>query len=268
MVLSTANKMNNIANELFCNNCGKYGHLFYICKVPITSVGIIVFRVIAGEYQYLMIRRKDTLGFVDFTRGKFIVTQKQCIMNMLIQMTSSEKETLLKRYDQAKSGNDIGIKDKILDLIRGVTLPSGEFYDLKSLIIQSKDLYDWSDPEWGFPKGRRNANESDYNCAVREFSEETGYSDKILNNIRNVIPFEETFTGSNYNSYRHKYYLMFVSYEDSITKHKFQKSEVSGMGWFPLSECKNLIRPYNLEKKILIQHVENCLCNNLMFFVK
>ncbi len=258
----------NIANEVFCNNCGKYGHLFYICKVPITSIGIIVFRIVDGEHQYLMIRRKDTLGYVDFTRGKFNVTQKQCIMNMLIQMTSSEKDTLLRRYDQAKSGNEGGIKDKILELIRGVTLPStGEFYDLRSLILQSKEVYNWSDPEWGFPKGRRNANESDYNCAVREFSEETGYSPKILNNIRNVVPFEETFTGSNYNSYRHKYYLMFVSYEDSIADHKYQKAEVSGLEWFPLSACLSLIRPYNLEKKKLIQHVENCLQRNLMFSV-
>jgi 8-oxo-dGTP pyrophosphatase MutT (NUDIX family) len=135
------------------------------------------------------------------------------------------------------------------------------------LILESKDVYDWPDPEWGFPKGRRNANESDYNCAVREFSEETGYSPKILNNIRNVVPFEETFTGSNYNSYRHKYYLMFVSYEDSIVNHKYQKAEVSGMDWFPLSECQRLIRPYNLEKKKLIQHVDNCLQSNLMFSV-
>lgn len=254
-------------NEVFCNNCGKYGHLFYICKVPITSIGIIVFRKVNEEYQYLMIRRKDTLGYVDFTRGKFIVTQKECILNMLIQMTSSEKESLLRRYDQARSGNEAGIKDKILELIRGVILPTGEYYDLKSLILESKNVYDWPDPEWGFPKGRRNANESDYNCAVREFSEETGYSPKILNNIRNVVPFEETFTGSNYNSYRHKYYLMFVSYEDSIVNHKYQKAEVSGMDWFPLSECQRLIRPYNIEKKKLIQHVDNCLQSNLMFLV-
>lgn len=259
--------MNTNNNEVFCNNCGKYGHLFYICKVPITSIGIIVFRIVNGEYQYLMIRRKDTLGYVDFIRGKFTVSQKQCIMNMLIQMTSSEKESLLKRYDQAKAGNEAGIKDKILDLIRGVTLSTGEFYDLKTLILESKYVYDWPEPEWGFPKGRRNANESDYNCAVREFSEETGYSPKILNNIRNVVPFEETFTGSNYNSYRHKYYLMFVSYEDSIVNHKYQRAEVSGMDWFSLADCQSRIRQYNVEKKKLIQHVENCLQRNLMFSI-
>jgi len=214
-----------------------------------------------------MIRRKDTLGYVDFTRGKFVVSQKQCIMNMLVQMTTNEKELLLKKYDCVKLGNIAGVKEKIIDLIHGVTLANGEFYDLKTLILESKSLYDWEYPEWGFPKGRRNANECDYDCAVREFSEETGYSSHILNNIRNVIPFEETFTGSNYNSYRHKYYLMFVSYEDSITNHKYQKAEVSEIDWFPLKKCLDMIRPYNLEKKRLIQSVDNCLRRNLLFSV-
>ena len=27
----------------FCNNCGKHGHLFHQCKIPITSIGIVVF---------------------------------------------------------------------------------------------------------------------------------------------------------------------------------------------------------------------------------
>ena len=28
-------------NYIFCNNCGKSGHLFQQCKQPITSIGII-----------------------------------------------------------------------------------------------------------------------------------------------------------------------------------------------------------------------------------
>ena len=29
---------------MFCNNCGKQGHLYHQCKHPITSNGIIAFR--------------------------------------------------------------------------------------------------------------------------------------------------------------------------------------------------------------------------------
>ena len=78
--------------DFFCNNCGKHGHSFHQCKMPITSNGIIAFRIVptTNELQFLMIRRKDTLGYMDFMRGKFPVFQKQYILNMLFQMTIEE----------------------------------------------------------------------------------------------------------------------------------------------------------------------------------
>ena len=54
----------------FCNNCGKNGHAFHQCKYPITSIGVILFKYQKNNIKYLMIRRKDTLGYVDFMRGK------------------------------------------------------------------------------------------------------------------------------------------------------------------------------------------------------
>jgi len=64
-----------------CNNCGKYGHMFYQCKMPITSIGIIVFRKHNDQIQYLMIKRKDTLGFIEFVRGKYSIYNKKYILN-------------------------------------------------------------------------------------------------------------------------------------------------------------------------------------------
>ena len=58
--------------KYLCNNCGVYGHLFYNCKKPITSFGIICFRInLYNKIEYLMVQRKDSLGYVDFLRGKF-----------------------------------------------------------------------------------------------------------------------------------------------------------------------------------------------------
>lgn len=260
--------MNNhhTTQDMFCNNCGKQGHLFYICKMPITSIGVIAFRIIKDKIEYLMIRRKDTLGYVDFMRGKFDLQQKQYIMNMITQMTVMEKDILLQKYEQIKRGESVSLKEKIIELINGV-YTENEFYDLKSLILESKLYADWKEPEWGFPKGRRNTQENDYNCAVREFAEETGYPVGVLNNIRNIVPMEEIFTGSNYNSYRHKYYIMNISYEDSKKVHKYQKSEVSGMEWMDLSQCLEKIRPYNLEKKNVICNVDYCVRNTFIFSV-
>ena len=62
----------------YCNNCGKPGHIYNQCKIPITSFGIIAFRYnTQNQLEYLMIRRKDTLGYNDFMRGKYSVYNKE-----------------------------------------------------------------------------------------------------------------------------------------------------------------------------------------------
>jgi len=248
--------------ECFCNNCGKTGHSFHQCKLPITSNGIIVFRMnpTTMAREYLMIRRKDTLGYMDFMRGKFPIYQKNYIMNMLTQMTVDEKKRLRTRI------KDGSMKEKI-NILNGGIVTSTDRYDLVSLLDESDLFETWTEPEWGFPKGRRNAQEKDYECALREFSEETGYSVSVLKNIRNIIPFDEIFIGSNYKSYRHKYYVMYMSYTDSLAVKSFQKSEVSGMEWKTFSECLNSIRTYNLEKKNIITNVNQCLDKTIVCMV-
>ena len=79
----------------YCNNCGKQGHNYNLCKLPITSIGVISFRFNNGCIEYLMIRRKDTLGFIDFIRGKYSTSNKEYIMNMIKQMTINEKQQLV-----------------------------------------------------------------------------------------------------------------------------------------------------------------------------
>ena len=59
-------------SHYFCGNCGKRGHVYRKCLAPITSLGVIVYRWNnEKKREYLMIRRRDTLGFVEFMRGKY-----------------------------------------------------------------------------------------------------------------------------------------------------------------------------------------------------
>ena len=80
---------------IHCSNCNKLGHYFRECTEPITSYGIIAYRVkqttsqiepavltgIAKEdtingldgkqIEFILIQRKDTLGYIEFMRGKY-----------------------------------------------------------------------------------------------------------------------------------------------------------------------------------------------------
>ena len=254
-----------------CNNCGKTGHLFHQCKIPVTSIGMIAFRYNdKHEIEYLMIRRKETLGFIDFMRGKYPIHNKIYIANMLSQMTVHEKSQLMTAgfttlwaniwgdgyLNNKYKTEEMTSRDKFEMLTSGV-LHKNEFFSLKSIIDESTE--GWEEPEWGFPKGRRNNQEKDFDCAIREFCEETGYKSEVLRHIQNVVPFEETFTGSNYVSYKHKYYLTYMNNPDTRSTDNFQKSEVSKMEWVNIDECLKMIRPYNLEKIRVITNVDTCL---------
>ena len=107
---------------------------------------------------------------------------------------------------------------------------------------------------WGFPKGRRDNQEKDITCALREFEEETGYNKHDIKLITNIVPYEEIFTGSNFKSYKHKYFIAY-SNKDIIPIKPFQVNEVSDMKWVPFSEAIELFRPYNKERIIILKYI-------------
>lgn len=254
-------------NYQYCNNCGKQGHIFQNCKKPIISSGIISFKYEFNTLKYLMICRKDSLGFVDFMRGKYNVNNTKHIINLINEMTVREKEMLLNYNFETLWkhlwGDYIGnqykneeksSRDKFNKLKNGILNDT----TLKMLI--DKSTTNWVEPEWGFPKGRRDKDEKDIRCAIREYVEETGHLESSFEIIQNILPFEEYFTGSNLKSYKHKYYLAYIK-DKNLLNNKYQKSEVSKIRWCTYEECLKLIRPYNIEKKKIIENVNNVLNN-------
>ena len=246
-----------------CNNCGKQGHLFQDCKMPIISIGIILFRKSDRGFEYLMIRRKDSFGFSDFLRGKYAIYNKNYITNIVDEMTINEKKRILNKdfLDNSKKINDENSYKKWLSLYDGIVIDD-TLIKIENIINNSKTC--WLEPEWGFPKGRRDYQEKDIECAIREFEEETGYSKSHIKIIENVIPYEEIFFGSNYKAYKHKYYLAHMKDNIDILN-KYQKSEVSKLEWKTYDECINSIRPYNREKKLMLEKI-NMVINNYLIF--
>ena len=166
-------------------------------KLPITSYGIIPFTKIDGVIKYLMIRRKDSVGYIDIIRGKYMLYYKNYLKNIINVMTNEEKQNLLEKdFNELWNtmwGNHCSVqyrnekenaKKKLDSLKHGIHTNYSEF-TLKSCIEESNTS--WEENEWGFPKGRKNFQEKDLNCALREFEEETGISKHEVNIISNLV---------------------------------------------------------------------------------
>lgn len=262
-------------SSFYCANCGGYGHLHRQCNHPITSYGIICFRLVNNQIQYVLVQRKDSLSYIEFLRGKYALNQKQYIMKLVSNMTEMERHKLMHgdfadlwrtlwQVEKSRSFQKEFLEAKIkYDILKsGYILRSGNastWFNLKSAINNTKNLI--TEPEWGFPKGRRNINEDDYACATREFKEETNIPMKHVSML-NIQPFEEIFSGTNHVRYRHVYYLAIynpscTSVQDVIVNphNRSQCREIQAVKWMPYEDAQSKIREINVERKELFKRV-------------
>ena len=255
-------------NTNICNNCGKQGHSFHQCKLPITSYGIILFKSSEKGLKYLMIRRKDSFGYIDFIRGKYSPYNIYQIQNIVNEMSLIEKYRIVNEpfttlwnemwgeTTNSQYKNEELTSSKKMDTIRTGVNINEETNSLNDIVNKSNTQ--WKETEWEFPKGRRNFKEKDLDCALREFEEETGILCSKIKIIENVLPFEEIFIGTNHKSYKHKYFLAYMNETEEYLDN-FQITEVSKLEWKTIDECLESIRPYNLEKKELIKNINKVL---------
>lgn len=253
---STASRL-----SIQCINCGEIGHVYKMCKQPITSYGIMCFRKNEegkrdddssssssnnDALEVLLVQRKDTFAYVEFMRGMYDIKDTLYISFLLMNMTRKEKASLLSKEFNENWKGLWGCKPRhSTAFIREYHDSSAKFEHIKDNIkmLMQHDLdIIRSDPglEWGVPKGRRCINESDVACAIREFHEETGISLRDIELHDHVDPLEEQFTGTNGVVYRYKYYLANLS----NLKHDIEVSialaamEINDAKWFDVRDAK------------------------------
>ena len=249
--------------KLYCGNCGKIGHTYKKCLEAIISLGIILYDIIQinnySEIKFLLVQRRDSIGFTEFMRGKYQERDEIYLMKLIEIMTDNERDRLLNQsYDELLEKFIINkncrhyryeyveAKDKHEKLLK-----NGK---LKELIEKAE--HHWDEPEWGFPKGRRHLKESDVDCACREFEEETGFISKDYIIKKNVKPLEESFIGTNKIRYKHIYFLGKSSSQklpEVNRNNKTQLAEIGNIGWFNFQESLKKIRNYQREKMIVLK---------------
>lgn len=255
----------------YCANCGREGHVYRRCTDPITSLGIILFRIIKDVPQYLLICRKDTLGYVEFMRGKYNIENYKYIYSIFEIMTRKERigliendfDTLWNKLWMNKNLSNYhneyeNSKKKFNILKKGVSVEENKFIDLN--ILNNEVKINYEKPEWGFPKGRRNQREGDLECANREFKEETLINENEYKIIDELSPSTEIFLGTNNIRYKHVYYVAESTNfrEIAVDKTNFQQiSEISDIKWLSFEEAYNSIRIYNKEKRDLLKKLND-----------
>jgi hypothetical protein len=239
------------------------------CK---NSYGIILqrFNIKRNCYEYLIVRRRITYAFYEFITSKYDISDSSRLQTLFNEMTSCEKIDILRGdydslyykiylqhppknqditerpvktdtfsdwYDILNNKNTSDMKSYLRQKYtydRLMTKNKGNY--VKNLINNSNNnglLYE-------IPKGRKNNNiETNLECAIREFNEETGIDiDKYC--ILNKRPIIQSYVSNNV-KYYNTYYSAITDIQEPIKlkfNNKLQISEVDEIRWFSKNEIK------------------------------
>lgn len=248
---------------MYCNNCGGKGHIFRTCKDPVLSCGILLIDkstlpTVANETRVLMIRRKDSMSFAEFMRGKYEPEDTAYVSTLVKNMTLKEQASVAS--DSFESlwrqmwGDDRMTSD--------YTQSRERFQQLDRMTLMRNNISEYTEPEWGFPKGRRMRGESDLACALREFDEETNIPRDSFVVLKNMI-LTETFMGLNNVQYKHVYFVALLKHPDMVNVNQkltpVQRREISGIGWKTFEEAEALVRPHHVERKGMLNQLKSVI---------
>jgi len=249
--------------QITCINCSQQGHAFKDCLKPVTSHGILAFKrgqttaeLSADDLKFLLIQRKDSIGYIDFIRGKYSVKlSKEIVYKTLVEeMTKNEKQKIITTPFDA-IWDQLWVNHRSRAYLNEYEAAKSKFFQIDVYNMITNTESKWDETEFGIPKGRRNNHETYVECAIREFTEETGYKKNEFQIINYNNYLEEVFIGSNGITYRHVYYLAEIltpKIPDLDPTNLNQAGEVKQIKWFSFKECINIFRSYDTTKRSII----------------
>ena len=215
-----------------------------------------------NNVRFLIVQRRHSIGFMDFLRGRYKIDNVDQINSLFQHMNKNEIELIkTKSFDELWCEMWNNDQHRINNLKKDFNMAKTQFEKLKNgdgidldldfFVNNINPLYKFN--EWGFPKGRKDRNETPIDCALREFKEETGMDVSKIKLINNIQPIEENLIGTNGIPYRHIYYVAEI-YDNDIPNIT-NNNEIGCIGYFNYNEAQQLIREYHIEKKNILQNL-------------
>lgn len=262
----------NYTNDrTICGNCGNSGHVYKDCSGAFKSFGIIAMRRSPNDskvplyidkelnrqskVKILLVRRKDSISYVDFVRGRYnivddleMINKPKHISNSVIKlfenMTITERE-YIKSHTFDELWKTIYINPRYQEIEYKHSKKLYECLDIKYIIENTSSK--WSYPEWGFPKGRKHIKETIFKGALREFEEETNYKSETIKTFSKT-PITEKLIGTNGFAYEQIYYLGILDSSASEPKIDKLNNEIGDICFLTYKEAKQVFRQYENTK--------------------
>jgi hypothetical protein len=242
-----------------------------IDRSSIPSYGLILFWYDMDEddIYYLIIQRRDTFEYIDFLRGNYYGK----ITDMIENMATFEKELLMShpcsvlRQDMQTSIHAVPSRP-----LKNISKKKIAYHQREFLLPTLKSMTRiGSDPEFEFPKGRKSKLEveSDLECAVREFREETQLISD-LHIISGLSPLKEVYIGTDSKSYCTTFFVarcfdkkplpLRTSVETTIRRIELVSDEVDNVYWY---RCKDVSGKLCDRRYMMLRNLDTYLKNNL-----
>lgn len=275
----------NKKSYLYCLNCNKKGHNYRNCRFPINSYGCVHFKMCRdGKIRYLMIQKRHSHVYPEILRRKYYESffDHKYLVQLIINLPETDRYYVI-NYDfdylwtnywkwigndeQSKYIHDEykDCKAKFNLLKNGHVFPQYGFLSFATLFKKHPPLY--MEPDWEFPKGKREEGETDQQCAIRECEEETrliATNDYKL--FLHVKPFQERYTSINHIQYCNSYYLAeLTNYDKPLYYDPYQtkqNTEIRKIGWFTDVDICNLVNASSKYRLKMLNDISR-LINNL-----
>lgn len=209
---------------------------------PITSYGCICRyqEDKEKEPEYLLVSKNIGFEYIDFIAGNY---RDSSLYFLLGGLSEDERQRILNcqfpvlwndLYNREADGETFNYALGKFSIIKPF------LSSLFEILPHDKNHYSL----WSFPKGRVNYQEeiaeSPINCALREFSEETGGLELKMEYLIRSNPIIERYLGSNSKNYQTNYFI-FNSPERFEIPQLPATCESSQVKWMTMSQCRQVL---------------------------